>query len=110
MEFETQDIQVPTVYGSLGSVCKTQQIVEDHNSFFRAVSQVISGSQKGKTVVKYMENHSEEHMQFVGKDYVSMSDYIKSKMNYVGNRVTEIEIQATSNAFELDIFTNTGGK
>lgn len=49
-------------------------------------------------------------MKFVGKEYVSISDYInKSKMHYVGSRATEIEIQATANAFGMDIFTNSGG-
>ncbi|XP_042275301.1 uncharacterized protein LOC121902129 isoform X1 [Thunnus maccoyii] len=46
VESERQDVQVHTEYGSLGVVCKTNKIVEDGNSFFRAISDVICGSQK----------------------------------------------------------------
>ncbi len=73
LNFERENIQEPTVYGSLGVVCKTEKVVKDGNSFFRAVAQVITGSEKSHrkirlAVVKYMENHSEEHMKLVGKN------------------------------------------
>lgn len=73
LNFERHDIQVPMIYGSLGVVCKTNKVVNDGKSFFRAVAQVISGSENShrkirRAVVKYMENHSEEHMKLVGKE------------------------------------------
>ncbi len=58
--------------------------------FFRAVAQVITGSEKSHrkiriAVVNYMENHSEEHIKLVGKEFASISEYIfKSQMQYVG--------------------------
>lgn len=116
MDCEKQDVVVPTLYGSLDAICKTRKIVQDNNSYFRSISQVICGSQKSHrkvrtTVLRYMENHSDEHIKLIGKEYSSISDYINtSQMKYVGNRATEIEIQATANAFGIDIFTHTGGK
>lgn len=90
MDCEKQDVVVPTLYGSLDAICKTRKIVQDNNSY---------------------SNHSDEHIKLIGKEYSSISDYINtSQMKYVGNRATEIEIQATANAFGIDIFTHTGGK
>lgn len=87
--------------------------MEDNNSFFRAVAEAISGSQKSYrkirlTVVKYMEMHSDVHMNLVGKGYASVSEYIeKSQMRFVGSCATDIEIQATANAFGVNIFKHS---
>uniref|UniRef100_A0AAX7UK93 ATP-dependent DNA helicase n=1 Tax=Astatotilapia calliptera TaxID=8154 RepID=A0AAX7UK93_ASTCA len=116
VDFQKQDNKVHTVYGHLGVVCKTNKVIEDSNSFFRALSEVISGSEKSHrkirlAVLKYMENNGEEHMKFVVKDYVSISEYIsKSQMKYVGNPATDTEFQAAANAFGLDIFMFNGDK
>ncbi|XP_016118254.1 uncharacterized protein [Sinocyclocheilus grahami] len=116
LNFERENIQEPTVYGSLGVVCKTENVVKDGNSFFRAVAQVITGSEKSHrkirlAVVKYMENHSEEHMKLVAKEFASMSEYIsKSKMQYVGYCASDIEFQGTANALGVDLFICTKGK
>ncbi|XP_030578908.1 uncharacterized protein LOC115775538, partial [Archocentrus centrarchus] len=116
VDFEKQAVKVHSVSGDLGGVCKTDKVVEDGNSFFRALSQVISGSQKSHrkirlAVVKYMENHSEEHMTLVGNEYASVSEYVaKSQMKYVGHCATETEFQAAANALGLDIFICNGDK
>ncbi len=34
LNFERENIQEPTVYGSLGVICKTEKVVKDGNSFF----------------------------------------------------------------------------
>ena len=91
-----------------------QNIVKDGNSFFRAVTQVISGSQKHylkirRAVIRHMEKDGGELMKLVGKEYLSMSDYIsKSHMKYVGYSATNVEIQATANAFGVDIYSYRG--
>lgn len=79
MDFAKEIGVGPTISGSLGNVCKTDTVVQDGNSFFRAVAKVISGSEKSHrkirlVVDKYMENHS-EHMKLVGKEYASVSEY-----------------------------------
>lgn len=84
VEIEKQDKNVHSVYGPLGVVCKTDKVVEDGNSFFRALSQIINGSQKSHrkirlAVVKYIENNGEKYMKFVGKDYASISVCFKVK-------------------------------
>ena len=115
MDFEKQDVQEHTEYGSLGAVCKTDTIVKDDNSFFRSVSQVICGSQRShvkirRAVVKYMANQSASHI-LLDKKYVSVAEYVtKSRIRYVGNRATEIEFQATANVFGVDIFLYKDGK
>ena len=116
VEFERQDVQVHTEYGSLGDVCKTNKIIEDGNSFFRSVSEVICGSDKSypkvrRAVVNYMENHSAEHIKILDKEFVSVAEYInKSGIRYVDSRATKMEIQATANAFGVDIFTYSGAR
>ena len=110
VELEKQDGQRPKVSGYLGAVCKTESIVKDGNSFFRAITQVISGSQKRhlmirRVVVKHMEKDG-DLIQLVGQNYTSMCDYIsKSQMKYVGHSATNVEIQATANAFGVDIYS-----
>ena len=114
IDFEKQDVQGPKVSGYLGAVCQTESIVKDGNSLFRAVTQVISGSQKRHlkvrgVVVRHMEKDGGELMKLVHKQYKSMSDYIsKSQMKYVGHNATNVEIQATANAFGVDIYSYSG--
>ena len=94
VDFEKQDGQRPKVSGYLGAVCKTESIVKDGNSFFRAITQVISGSQKchlmiRRVVIKHMEKDAGDLIKLVGNNYMSMPDYItKSQMKYVGHRET----------------------
>ena len=96
VELEKQDGQRPKVSGYLGAVCKTESIVKDGNSFFRAITQVISGSQKRhlmirRVVVKHMEKDG-DLIQLVGQNYTSMCDYIsKSQMKYVGHSATNVQ-------------------
>jgi len=116
VDFQKQHEQGPTVSGPLGIVCKTQKVKEDGNSFFSAISEVISGSQKSHrrirlAAVKFMENHSNDHMKLVGKGYSSISEYInKTRMGYVGNCATNVEIQATANVLGVDIYTYSNGR
>ena len=114
IDFEQQDVQGPKVSEFLGAVCKTENIVKDGNSFFRAVTQVISGSQKRHSkirlaVIRHMERESGDLMKLVGREYLSMSDYIsKSHVKYDGYSATNVEIQATANAFGVDIYSYSG--
>ncbi|XP_051258603.1 uncharacterized protein LOC127365008 [Dicentrarchus labrax] len=110
VDLELQDVHRSAVSGSLGHVCETDKIKEDGNGFFRAVAQVISGSQKSHrkirlAAVKYMQIQCNEKMQLAVKDYIQ-----ESKMNFVGICATKKEIQATANAFGVDIFTYSDGK
>ncbi|TKS65838.1 ATP-dependent DNA helicase PIF7 [Collichthys lucidus] len=104
-----------SVHGSAGGLCKTEQIVDDGNGFFRAVCNVISGSQKAHrkvrlSVVKHMNAHSDIYMKLIGKEYLTVSEYVKEvKMNYVGSCISEIQIQATANALGVEIFIFSGG-
>ncbi|XP_050957725.1 LOW QUALITY PROTEIN: uncharacterized protein LOC127158760, partial [Labeo rohita] len=116
LDFERDYVQVPIVYGSLGIVCKTHKVINDGNSFFRAVAQVISGSEKSHrkvrlAVVKYLENHKEEHIKLIGKEYASISEYItNSKMKYVGYCASDVEFQGTANALGVNLFISNGEK
>ena len=74
VDLEKQDGQRPKVSGYLGAVCKTESIVKDGNSFFRAITQVISGSQKRhlmirRVVIKHMEKDAGDLMKLVGHNY-----------------------------------------
>ncbi|XP_062414175.1 uncharacterized protein LOC119206796 [Pungitius pungitius] len=115
LSYEKQDVKLPTMSGSLGAVCKTRTIVKDKNSFFRAIAQAVSGSQKCHrkirlAVVKYMEDQI-DNIKIIEKGYASISHYIKeTHMKYVGYDATEIEIEATANAFGLDIYIYSGKK
>ncbi|XP_075338771.1 uncharacterized protein LOC142398595 [Odontesthes bonariensis] len=111
--FVKQDTQGSTASGPLGSVCKTEEIVKDGNSFFRAVSHVLSGSQKSHrrvrlAAVSYLEKNK-EGKRLVGKGFSSVSDYVKkSCMKYVGHEASEIEMQATANALGVNLYVHNG--
>ncbi|KAA0701445.1 ATP-dependent DNA helicase PIF1 [Triplophysa tibetana] len=115
LDLVKENVQVSTIYGSLGVICKTDKVVKDASSFFRAVALFITGSQKSHrkirlAVVKYMESEGEEHMKLVGKEFASMSEYIsKSQMKYVGSSASDIEIQGTANALGVNLFICNGG-
>nr|XP_054591529.1 uncharacterized protein LOC129155826 [Nothobranchius furzeri] len=114
IDFEKHNSQESTSGGPLGNVCKTEHIIEDGNSFFRAVAHVISGSQKGHrkirlAVVSYMSKNAEECENFLGKEHASVSEYIKtSQMNYVGHCATEVEFRTTASVLGIPIFINNG--
>ncbi|XP_042610593.1 uncharacterized protein LOC122144030 [Cyprinus carpio] len=100
----------------MGSACETESILEDGNCFFRAVAQVMCGTQKAHrtlrlAVVKHMQLHSSEYKNLLRSQYTSMEDYLSSsKMKYVGTWATEVEIQSTANYLGVDIFTFHLGK
>ncbi|XP_070407786.1 uncharacterized protein [Nothobranchius furzeri] len=113
IDYDKHTSQDSTPCGTLGNVCKTEDIVEDGNSFFRAVAHSISGSQKGHrkvrlSVVSYMLKNTEQCQQFLGK-HASVSQYIEnSQMKYVGHCATEVEFRAAANMLGVHIFINNG--
>ncbi|XP_047247618.1 uncharacterized protein LOC124884419 [Girardinichthys multiradiatus] len=116
IDFVKLDVQGSTSSGPLGDVCRTENVVQDANSFFRAVAQVISGSQKTHrrirlAVVSYMERNKVEGKRLVGSGYASVSQYVKkSRMKYVGHEASEIEIHATANALGMNLYVHNGSQ
>ncbi|XP_078794680.1 uncharacterized protein LOC144988284 [Oryzias latipes] len=114
LDFVKQNEDIPTNNVTLGSICKTEVLLNDGNSFFRAISRVISGSEKCHrrvrlAVVKFMLKNSDIHMKLLCQGYATVSEYIlKSRMKYVGSFVSEIDIQATSNFLGVEIFVHNG--
>ncbi len=111
IEFNSENVLFPINSRTMGSPCKTVSIVGDGNCFFRAVAQVICGTQKPHravrlTIVKHMELHSVQYKNLLRCQYASMEDYLsKSKMKFVGSWATEVEIQAMANYLGVDIYT-----
>ncbi|XP_026111873.1 uncharacterized protein LOC113089630 [Carassius auratus] len=116
VEFQGENLHSPSDSGPMGSPCETESILEDGNCFFRAVAQVICGTQKAHrtlrlAIVKHMQLHSVEYKNLLRSQYTSMEDYLSSsKMKYVGTWATEVEIQSTANYLGVDIFTFHLGK
>uniref|UniRef100_A0A9J8ADG0 ATP-dependent DNA helicase n=1 Tax=Cyprinus carpio carpio TaxID=630221 RepID=A0A9J8ADG0_CYPCA len=111
IEFNSKNLVFPTNSRKMGHPCKTDCIVGDGNCFFRAVAQVICGTQKPHravrlAIVKHMELHSVQYKNLLRCQYASMEDYLtKSKMRFVGSWATELEIQAMANYLGVDIYT-----
>ncbi|KAI2646116.1 OVARIAN TUMOR DOMAIN-containing deubiquitinating enzyme 10 [Labeo rohita] len=111
VEFQGENPPLATNTGPMGRPCKTESIVGDGNCFFRAVAQVVCGTQKAHralrlAIVKDMQLHSSEYKNLLRSQYTSMEDYLcSSKMRYVGTWATEVEIQSTANYLGVDIFT-----
>ncbi|XP_014827040.1 PREDICTED: uncharacterized protein LOC106906318, partial [Poecilia mexicana] len=114
VDFEEHNFQKVILRGPLGNVCKTKSIVNDGNSFFRAVAYALSGSEKNHrkirlAVVSHMTNNREEYEKFLTKDFASVIEYVnKSQMKYVGHCATEIEFKSAANMLGLDIFIFSG--
>ncbi|TKS65165.1 ATP-dependent DNA helicase PIF1 [Collichthys lucidus] len=104
------------VHGSAGNLCKTEKVVDDGSSFFRAVCHAISGSQKAHRklrlfVVKYMHDNNDIHMQLIGEAYNTVAEYTENvKMKYVGTCISKVEIRATASALGVDVFIFSAGK
>jgi len=111
LEWQGENVLLPTETGPMGSPCKTVSIVGDGNCFFRAVAQAVCGTQKAHravrlAIVKHMELHRVEYSNLLRCQYTSMEDYLSnSKMKFVGSWATEVEIQSTSNYLGVDIYT-----
>ncbi|CAJ1060221.1 uncharacterized protein LOC121898666 isoform X1 [Xyrichtys novacula] len=99
------------VAGILGPPCKKQPIVGDGNCFFRAVSHVLSGSEKFHrkvrlAVCKHIECHPGSYEHILRNEFTSVKEYVHmSRMRYVGSWATEVEIQAAADCFGVSIFT-----
>lgn len=95
---QKKKVLFPTNNRPMGCPCKTVNIVGDGNCFFRAVAQVICGTQKPHravrlAIVKHMELHSVQYNNLLRCQYASMEDYLsRSKMRFVGSWDTEVEI------------------
>ncbi|XP_054876799.1 uncharacterized protein LOC129351962 [Poeciliopsis prolifica] len=113
IDFEEHNFQKVTLRGPLGNVCKTKSIINDSNSFFRAVAYSLSGSEKNHrkirlAVISHMTNNAEECERFLAKD-CSVTEYInQSQMKYVGHCATEIEFKSAANMLGLDIYVFNG--
>ncbi|XP_026112716.1 uncharacterized protein LOC113091414 [Carassius auratus] len=111
IEFYSENVVSPTNSRAMGHPCKTVSILGDGNCFFRAVAQVICGTQKPHravrlAIVKHMVLHSVQYNNLLRRQYGSMEDYLsKSKMRFVGSWATELEIQAMANYLGVDIYT-----
>ncbi|XP_062283095.1 uncharacterized protein LOC133987667 [Scomber scombrus] len=116
VDFEKSDEPECLLVGKLGKPCKNDKIEADGNSFFRAISLAISGTQKNHrkvrlAVVKHLQTHASVYENTLKSGYSCVSNYIKfSKMNYLGSRATEIEIQATADYLGLSVFTYCGDR
>lgn len=111
VEFEKISVPASTSVGLLGVPCKNESIVADGNCFFRAISQVVSGTQKHHrkirlAIVKELERNAVLYRNILRTEFSSVADYIqKSKMRKVNSWATEVEIQATANCLGVDVFT-----
>ncbi len=91
--------------------CETKDIVADGNCFFRAVAYAVSGSEREhrkvrRAVVTHILQNEEKYVQYLRQGYSSVPEYITtSRMKFVGNWATEMEIQAASDLIGVDIFT-----
>lgn len=101
--------------GALGVPCTTDNIVGDGNCFFRALSQVVCGSQNSqlmfrRKIVKHMMCNEEHFNSLVREEYSnSLKDYLdKSKMTQSNTWATEVEIHGAANLLGLDIYTHIG--
>lgn len=111
VEFEKISVTASTCVGLLGVPCKNESIVADGNCFFRAISQVVTGTQKHHrkirfAIVKELERNAAIYRNILRTEYSSVENYIqKSKMRNVNSWATEVEIQATANCLGVDVFT-----
>ncbi|XP_014882252.1 uncharacterized protein LOC106943455 [Poecilia latipinna] len=110
IDFEEHSFQKVILRGPLGNVCKIKNIVNDGNSFFRAVAYALSGSEKNHrkirlAVVSHMTNNREECEKLLTKDFASVTKYVnQSQIKYVGHCATEIEFKSAANMLGLDIY------
>uniref|UniRef100_A0A9J7WX60 ATP-dependent DNA helicase n=1 Tax=Cyprinus carpio carpio TaxID=630221 RepID=A0A9J7WX60_CYPCA len=96
--------------------CETNKIVSDENSFFRALAFAVSGTEREhrkvrRAVVTHILQNEDKYVQYLKQGHSSVPDYIaKTRMKFVGNRATEMEIQAASDLIGIDIFTYSQDK
>ena len=89
----------------------TKDIIGDGNCFFRAISYVITGSQRyhGKIrtfVVQHMAANQEKFTNILRVSGQSVEDYIQvSQMAELGKYATEVEIIVTAHLLQTDIYT-----
>ena len=100
-----------TATGVLGVPCKTVAVPPDGNCFFRAVSQVVCGTDAHhgairQAVVEQVEGTAVPYLSILRLGYSSVSSYIRdSNMASLGIWASEVEIQATADFFGVDIYT-----
>ncbi|XP_018943400.2 uncharacterized protein LOC109071404, partial [Cyprinus carpio] len=91
--------------------CETMKIVKDANCFFRALAYGVSGTEREhrkvrRAVVTHILQNEEKYAQYLRQGYSSVPEYIAtSRMKFVGNWATEMEIQAASDLIGVDILT-----
>ncbi len=96
--------------------CQTKDIVGDGNCFFRALAYAVSGTEREhrklrRSVISHILQNDGMYVQFLRSGYDSVTDYIaKTRMKFVGNWATEMEMQAASDLIGVDIFTYSQDK